>query len=382
MHINFLNIHRLVSLSKEMKEIYLNRLLQSFSLSLIGMFVPIHLMRIGYSLNQAILYLIMLYGGMMIFIPFASKISSKIGIKHTIAITFPAWLLYFYLLFSLKFPSPLFLLIGAIYGFANVVYWVPLNSDFSRNSHKMRLGTEFGILKAIPLLVGAFAPMIGAVVITFFGFDNLIAVVCILLGVSLIPLFLTGDYKFNFGYSLKKMFDKKHLIFFKDFFMKGILFASNVIWPIYVFVSFGSKGVIDVGLAATLGALGSMFFTLIIGRMSDKYSKMKLLKIGGLSNFFIWILAIVFVSPLSIMILSFIKGFLFVLIDLPMFVIACEQTNNRNNVEFMAFREFGLCLGRLSLLLIILFVALEIRFFVVFLLAALASLYFFLSKIS
>ncbi|MCD6477976.1 MAG: MFS transporter [Candidatus Aenigmarchaeota archaeon] len=380
MHTNFLSIRK-IGLNKEIKEIYLNRFLQSFSLGLIGIFVPIHLMRIGYSLNQAITYLIMIYLGMMIFVPLASKISSIIGIKHTISITFPIWILYFYLLFSLKFPDSDYLLIGMLYGLANVIYWVPLNTDFSSNVEKIRIGEEFGIMRIIPFLTNMISPLVGAFIITYMGFDNLIIVVCLLLLISLVPLFLTKDYKFKFGYDWKKMFNKKHFVFLGDFIMKGIIFGSNVLWPIYVFISFGSRGVINVGLAASFGAIGSIIFTFFVGSLCDRYDKVKLLKMGGLANFVVWTSAIIFVSPMAVLLLSFIKGLLFILIDMPMFIIACEQTDNKNNIEFMSFREIGLCTGRLIILALAFLSILSLKFPTVFLVASIASLYFTLSRI-
>ncbi|MCD6368090.1 MAG: MFS transporter, partial [Candidatus Aenigmarchaeota archaeon] len=371
-HLSFFNIHKIVASNKEMKELYLHRLLQSFSLGLIGIFVPIHLMKLGYSLNQAIIYIIALYAGMLAFTPVSSKISSKLGVKHTIALSFPLYLIYFWILFYLKYPSMNYIIIGLIYGIANVIYWISLNSDFSRNSHKIKLGKEFSILSVIPMIAGIIAPIIGASIITYVGFNVLMLLIALILILSYVPFFMSKDYSFSFDYKFSKLFDRKYHILFRDFLVKGILFGSNGAWPLYVFIVFGSKGVMNVGLAATLGSIGAMLFTLTIGKLSDKYDKVKILRIGGLTNLFIWTLAIFFRSPTSVMVLSLVKGFFFIMIDMPMFLIACEQTDKKNNLEFMTLREIGLSIGRLFLFIIILLLPMTLKFQIAFLMSSIS----------
>jgi len=74
-------------------------------------------------------------------------------------------------------------------------------------------------------------------------------------------------------------------------------------------------------------------------------------------------------------------GFVIILIDLPLFVLACERAKKENPTEFMVFREFGLHIGRFALLLPLFLFPLMIKFRFAFLLAALASLYFLFARI-
>ena len=50
-------IHRVVKIRNELEEIYLNQVIRTFAVSLIGIFIPIYLLNIGFALNEALFYL-------------------------------------------------------------------------------------------------------------------------------------------------------------------------------------------------------------------------------------------------------------------------------------------------------------------------------------
>jgi MFS family permease len=381
----FYNIHRLLKIKSELGEVYLNRLIQSLALSMVGVFVPVYLINLGYSLNQVILFLIAMYSSLMILSPISAIINSRIGIKHTIGLSFPFLITYLLLLFSIKTFNLPIILIAGVYGIYLALYWIPLNSDFAKNSDKLHRGTEISYLLALPNFVGIIAPLVGGWVINNYGFNELIIIVFGLLFLSMVPLFMTSDYKSKLGYEWKRMVNRENLVFLKEFVAKGMLFASSLIWPIFVY--YMVKDYLLIGFAVTLTALSATIFIMVTGKLSDRVSKLSLLKIGGITNGIIWISVFIIytffgeLTPLQVFIISFLKGFTLVLIDIPLFAAACNQANKQSVTEFMVLREVSLDFGRILVFsAMILMATLTLKFQAVFILTALASFYFVFVK--
>lgn len=385
MHQHFFNIHRLLKIKSELGEVYLNRIIQSLALSMVGIFVPIYLINLGYSLNLVMLFLTVMYLSSIISAPISAFINSRIGIKHTIGLSFPFLIFYLLLIFSIKTFNWPIILIAIVYGIYISLYWIPLNSDFAKNSDKLHRGTEIGYLMALPTFVAVIAPLMGGWIINNYGFNELIIIVFVLLFLSIIPLFMTSDYKSKLGYEWKRMINRENLLFFREFIAKGMLYASVIIWPIFVY--YVVKDYLLIGFAVTLTGLGATIFIMTIGKLSDRISKLSLLKIGGIVNGIIWLLVFFIyvsageVTTSQVFIISFLKGFTFVLIDIPLFSAACNQANKQSVTEFMVFREFGLHVGRILIFIaMILATTITIKFQVAFILFALASFYFVFVK--
>lgn len=373
--IHQLHLHFLSKIKNEIQEIYLNRMIHAFALSLISVFVPIYLLNLGYAFNLVLIYLISEYLAFLVFSPISAFLNKKLGVKHTIFLNIPFLLLHFSLLFTLQsFNWPL-IFIGISLGISKGLYWISINSDFATHSNKL-LGKQVGYLVSLPKIVVIITPFIGGLIILFLGMHSLIYIVSFLLLSSLVPLFLTADYKPNLKYSWKKVFSKKNIKFFDSFIAKGILFVSGLIWIFFIhsIVETYSK----IGLAVTLGALGAALFTILIGRLSDKYSEKKLLKFGAFSNAFFWLILLFVTTELQIFILAFFKGILFVLISIPLFILACKEAKKENVTEFMVFREIGLSCGKILPILILLFIPQKFMF--TFIMASLASIYFLFVK--
>jgi DHA1 family multidrug resistance protein-like MFS transporter len=187
------SIHKAIVLKDELQGVYVNLMIQSFAISLIAIFVPIYLLKLGYSLNQVILFEAVKFAGLSFFSPITALLAKRIGFKHLIFFRVPMYIFYLTCLIMLeKFSLPIYL-IGLIGGVSGSLYWVSLKSIFAKHSHKEKRGYEASKASALPKLATIFGPAIGGMIAVALGFKVLVTIVCLLLFISVLPLISTGE---------------------------------------------------------------------------------------------------------------------------------------------------------------------------------------------
>ena len=110
--------------NKGLQAIYTMHSIQGFALSLVGIFIPIYLLTLGYSVSQAIIFFIIYYIAGLIAAFTAVHIAKYIGLQQTLIFRFPftfAFLILLYLLESINIPLSLIAFLG---GFQNTLYWI------------------------------------------------------------------------------------------------------------------------------------------------------------------------------------------------------------------------------------------------------------------
>ncbi len=366
--------HHLHLIKDEIQEVYLNLILQGFGISLISIFVPIYLLKMGFTLNQALIFVMIEWGTLSFFSPFAAMMAKKWGFKHIIVYRLPLMMYYFIMLYALNFVSFPIYLIAFGGGISGSMYWVSMHSLFAKYSDKIHRGAQTGKLMSLPNLAALIGPSIGGIIAVTFGFKLLLIISMTILCVATIPLFFTKDMKPHvLKFSFKNMFARKHLKFITRFAAQGTMdIAGIIVWPIFVYLLLDD--VASVGFMATISALGIIIFTLIIGRMSDRVNKIRIMKFGGVlmaATFFLRIFAL---DTLAIFAISFLAGLFSVLINLPVLAIFYDTANSENLSEIVVLREFGLGIGRIGSVLVLLFVL--NKFAIGFSLGGFASLMF------
>ncbi|MCD4739612.1 MFS transporter [archaeon] len=387
LHIHFGLLARHMS---HRREIYANRLLQQLALSLVGIFIPVYLLNLNYSIVEVMAFLGVYYGFMCCLSFVGAFSESRIGEKHTIALTIPLFILFFLLLFSLEFLEGGMLtlaFIAGVYALAQQLYWQPTNTEFACCSNKKSRGKEISYLYTFPQFAALVAPLLGAGVLAYYGFDTLFLLVGVILVLSIIPLFFSADKKPKLDYEWKKVFSIKNLDLFDAYSAQGVLYSSIAfLWPVYIFYLVDGN-ILLVGAAGSAIALGVACFTLIVGRLTDKFSKTKLIQAGGLL-LFLSMLGALFVgyipSTLNLLIVSLAIGFTSALVDIPLYAKTCDEANKENPAEFMVFRTTGLASGavlNLSAIIVLVTLLAQTGLQYAFLLPMVASIYFLMGKV-
>lgn len=350
-------INRLVNLKNQLQEIYLNQIIQSFALSLIGIFIPIYLFSIGFDLYMIFNYYIIFFTTKIFYSAFLSSFYTKIGLKHSISVSTIPLITQYILLQILGHVKnySLFYIIPIIGGLWSSIYWISLNSEFVKNSHKSHEGSEISNLMAFPKLAAAFAPFFGALILNSLGFDFLFIIVIAMIMLSVAPLFVTSDSKKKFHYKVSDFIlffrNKSHIYLFAD----GVMFSMELIaWPLFVYILFDD--LMSIGLLATISSIGILIFTFVMGRLANRgVNKRKMMKIGAILYGLV-LASRAFVTNLGeVYILSFLGGLFSTMVAISVYARFVDEARSRNIVASNVARHIWTSFGFIFPILVILY---------------------------
>ena len=335
-------------MKENINKVYFFHSIKSFAGSLIGVFIPIYFLQLGFSLTN--IFIFWLIRGIFIFVfcLLVAYLLNKFGSKKIIIVSIFLQFILIYLLYYLKLYSIPLSVIALLSAIQAATYWLPINTLFSTHSDQENMGKTTGKFFAWPKIASLPIPIISAIVITFFGFNYLFVISGILYLFSLYPLFLLPELKVDFSFNFEKYINlfKKYKSYFGAEFLENIREeVEQIILPIVVFITF--KNVISVGAINTLVTVGGILFTLFIGKLSDKKDKHKLMKIGSLVMVILWLIRMIYPQALVFYVCSIVVGFVEALVLIPFSSIIYTNAKKEDTLEFLLFREFSIFLARI-----------------------------------
>jgi MFS family permease len=358
-----------------MNEIYIAHSMDAFVMALFGIFVPIYLLTLDYSLSQVLVFFMIHAVASAVFFFLAGYISNKIGLKHTMLLRFPFIFAYIAMLYSLEtvaIPLPLIVTIGAV---GTSMHWMPILSLFVRHANKDHMGHSIGMLSGLLQLSYAFAPLIGGFIAVFFGFNVLFIVAMILSLLSFIPLFFTPEIKAHVKFKIEDGFKiyKENIKIFTALMIRQVrLISESVIWPIFVFLTL--KSVMSVGIVGFLVFLSMSILTMIIGNLSDRKNKITFIRIGAIAAIILWTLRFFVQTPLTIYLITVLIGIFTIFISVPLGTILYKRAKDYNIDEYIILREVPIALGRVIILGIALLLVQKLE--LTFLVTAITQVFF------
>lgn len=334
--------------NKEMDELYLSVFLKYLAETMIGIFIPIYLLTLGYNLTEISIYFIIYFSSVSILFPLCMFCGSKIGIKKVMAAGTIILIIFYYLLNLLSDGFPYYA-VALTLGLSVALYYSGFHLEFTSAASKKNEAKEFSVLKIIMIMSYMAGPLIGSIIIVYSSFESLFLIVSILLFISTIPLFLSRDVKYPAHLSLKKIIKSES----KD---KAIAYQSNgalniiagIFWPVFIFITL--KNVISLGIIISLTSLTMIFLITILGRLSDSNPD-KILKYGVFAHSSSWLFKIVCLTPLGMLFTNLFGSFTDSAIEISFAKKIYEKAENTKDiVNYFIFREFNLEIGRLLIL--------------------------------
>lgn len=371
MHLH--GIHLIDEFRDELKELYLHRALRAFGESLVSVFIPIYIIKLGFPIEMALLYLIARYAFQLIAVPLVMVSDGRIGLKHTILISsflIIGLIVFLHSCFVISTTS--ILILGLLGGIDVSFYWIPLNIEFGLYSKDGRRGRETAMLSILPRIGKVFAPVVSAFVIVSYGFQSLLVVASVIIIGSMVPLFLTREHWVR-RKPLKSLFIKKNLKFTGMLVAKGFFSACMIVWPIFTFLFMDDY--VSIGSIISLQIFVSILATALIGRFSDRFDMSKIFRFVGAFaaiSFF----SLIFVrTPLQLAIGSILAGVSYAMIIVPTFAYLCNNTDREHMPQLMGYRDVVFPIVRISMFSILLLMPLLLGFKVIFLLTSIAGVY-------
>ena len=272
-------------LFSKLTRLYIFQAFMSFAKSMIGMFVPVYLYSLGFSISEIIIYGIGVSVAFLFFIPLAVKTIKKIGFKYTFLLTVPIYFSHIITLNYIDTNPALFHLAWITIGMYIAFFWPAFHSEMALNGTKSHRGSEVGTLQIITTILRSFGPFIGGVILGTLGYWDLLITISVIVSIGLIPLLFTQDIKlknYDFGFRdyIRLIKSKKHNLAKIAFAAEGIEgHALGVfIWPIIVFLLLG-QDFVKLGILLTVVSLIGVMFIFYFKKYIDKNNKNKILKV-------------------------------------------------------------------------------------------------------
>jgi MFS family permease len=317
---------------------------------LVGIFIPIYFLSIGYSVSQIFIFFIINNFSILVFFFVASWFAKNLGLVKTLFARLVFLALNLFLLYNLKAWPSFFYLISVLSAIELAFYWFPLHVVFAKSAESETMGEQVSKLFALPSLVGIVIPLIGAGISTLFGFKALFIVAGIIYLISIVPFLFVGHIPIEVKINFSRIIDYAHRYkkyFVAEFFLGISSEVEAYILPIFLFLTFSN--ILSIGFLATFLGLGSAIFTLLVGKYSSRIEKKKFLRTGAVVMIVIWVGRYFSIDQVLFYILSILAGVLNALISVPFNSIFYINAKNNHVEDFIIFREIPISLGRIML---------------------------------
>jgi MFS family permease len=254
--------------NKEVREFETGYLLKIIGKSLVGIFIPLYLLNLGYSLSMVMVFYGIASLVMVATVLLAAKFCAKFGSKKSIILSTFFYIAYYGGILFLPAQSPLIFVIPIIYGLSEAFYWIPFHSLFAIGLDRGRVGKQNGLFSALENLTAAFGPILGGALITFTGFNTPFLIALCFLIASLVPLFISKDFNHRRAFSMKHNIRRFDLRYFITFFGGGVGARADSLWPIFIFFFISSY--IFVGGLSTFSLIVATLSMLFAGWIYDR----------------------------------------------------------------------------------------------------------------
>lgn len=323
-----------------------------FALGLVSVFIPIYLLDLGYSTQTVFIWILVLFISFIFTIFLSIYLTNNIGFINTFYLRFIILLSHLGLLFLLPDYTYLLFIIAILTGVEWALFWIPFNILFIRNTLQAKTGVALSKLFAYPKILSMFSPVVGAFIVTRFGFPTLFATSMIVVLLAIIPIITLKSEKTNFQFTIKQAVGiySKYKSFFKTEVLARLAEDTGAVWSVFVYLQLANK--FDVGIVNTTAGVAGIFFILTIGKLTDDWNKHSMLRIGSLLITVIWIssftIGILSTNPWLFYIATFAMG-----IALKAFIIPYQtllwNSGRKDDAQFVVLRELPSFLGRVIL---------------------------------
>ncbi|MBL8030145.1 MAG: MFS transporter [Candidatus Doudnabacteria bacterium] len=363
-------------IKEEISEVYAHASVANLAMSMMALFEPIFLYAVlGFTINQVMLFTALVYGTYIIFIPLGGKVASFYGYKHAIAFSVPFQILYWMVLIASQNDHSIAFIGALLYGLSKTFYWPGFHSLMARYADRDQVGREFGVVYSLISLTHIAGPLFAGFMSQRFGFTITFIITSVIYTLSLVPLFRAREiftpkvYEYSQTWEMYKSYPKKFL----GYLGFGEEMLALNIWPIFIYIIV--KDFERAGALATVASLLAAVLALIIGKVTDQYSKRVLIRIGAFFGSIVWVMRFMAVSFWSTFFLDSLGRTSKELAFIPLSTVTYIRAENTHVVPYIVFFEQSLAVGKfLACLLGIIVFGLTGSFMALFILAGLFTL--------
>jgi hypothetical protein len=252
----------------EMTKIYWCHSLASIGGYLVLIFIPIFLLKSGYSFRAVLVYVLLSQVFSALTQYHVSRLFAHLT-PHKLMVAGQIWfMVLFGLLFSLVSVGWPLALLAFAWAMNRNLYWTAFHYVFSMSRHHQHGGRQIAGVTALSTFGATIAPAIGGIVASLFGMNYvyIAAILIIFLAVSPMLDHAGGPARIRLSLSWS-MFNKMRRDVAANFFNGTVIMAEQNIWPLFVYFIVTSYA--GVGLLSTVIAFAGILVTLYVGRREE-----------------------------------------------------------------------------------------------------------------
>ncbi len=358
--------------------------LSGIGMGLVGIFLPIYLLTLGYSLSTVIFWLLIQHSSLLAAAFLVAFVSNRIGLVRCwhIRVVFVG-LLFVGLLMLPHHPALLYLL-AVIEGLDAAFFWIPYNIFTVRKTTDGTMGSSLAFMSNVSTAAGILVPGVAALLIVYVGYYALFAVAFVFIVFSIFPVISLRTEKTDFRFSWRAM--RETVSANRQFILPEIIdnFGEDaqIVWSLYIFVA--GLTILNIGALGVVSSIIGMIGTYLVGKTIDRGSKKKLFRIAAVGTTLLWVfsyvVAVEIPTPIFLYAATILRGF-----ALGTFVsVYSSMIFNRarpSDAQFLVLREVPTILGRVILFIVAIGFATFGHFDLVFLVVAGVSVYFWFNNV-
>lgn len=348
-------------LTRQVRELWTSTLILDLAVSMVSIFEPVFLYALfipHYPLQTVLtliaLFYLAIYIPYFFLVPLGARFAKRFGYENSIAVASVFFILIYFSLFAAR-RWPLFLAAAiAAYIAQKVFYWPAFHSNFARFSSASEQGREISNLWALENAIYIIGPLLGGLVIEFFGFKVLFVIVSILMLASNVPMLRTREtfepQKFAYFAAFKNLFSRGNRRHFWAHFGYGEEWIVLVIWPVFMYLV--ARDFLGLGLISAASTFIATVVLLFIGSWTDKRDKERVLRFGTVFYFFSWLFKLLTRNAFGVLLLDVYSRVSKSTIALPITVTTYRQAQSSSVMGTITFFEMSLVFGKISAILL------------------------------
>lgn len=353
-------------------------------MGLVGIFIPIYLLELNFSLSVVIAWLLIHHVSLLLGTFIAIYLANGIGLIRCLFIRVVLVTVLFSGLFLLPtYPAFIFSL-ALLSGLEAAFFWMPYNILTVRHTHDATIGSALAFMANVGALVGIAVPGIAAFIIVSFGYGALFALAFLFILSSIVPVLSLRHEKtnFQFSWSAVKNIVRSNRHFIVPEILDNLGQDAQVIWSLFIFIT--ALTVLDIGTLGVLSGLAGIGVTYFTGRLIDTWDKKSLVRISAITTTLMWVVsyfvAVYIPTPGPLYVVTVLRGFVLGIFASSYGAIMFNRARGAD-AQFLVLREIPTVFGRVVLFVVTLVLLYVGQFELVFIVVALLSLYFWFNNL-
>jgi len=327
---------------------YWTMALKTFAVSLVGVFVPAFLYKLGYSFQSIILYFLIRELAELVMVLPTSAAMRWFGIKQTYTAGSLLTLAGLLMLYKLPTNPHLFGYTALVEGIAISLFFLPYHYMFSAAVTRKSGGRQVGLMDIIVCIVAAIGPLVGGLLASRYGLQAVLLIAIGFVVLALVPLFKGAKkerlqvFSYVKPFAMLKSRDSMSNMGF------GVTeMVATIIWPLFIF--WVVKSYATVGIIISLSMVLIVLLDWVAGKLTDNGGKSKLLRAGAVSSAVVHGVRILATGFGSITLINLASDITHTLFRVPWTREFYAHAGVKQRGTYIAAMELAVCVGRTGL---------------------------------